>query len=353
MSAAAAKSSKRFDYIDIAKAIAIFFVLMGHAVDSDTGTKTLLYAFHMPLFFMLSGMTSKYRESYTLASVRDFAVKKFYAIYIPYFIWGLIYARFSFKHLLFVLYGTRETLIKAESLTSLWFLPVMLLAVFLVEAVHILTVRTGRNKYAVCAVSAVLFAAVGIFAPHYAKFGDPFGIDIAFAAAAFMLLGHLSAVFFNSKAGSGYLGLATGAIVTLVVFLLTLPLNTPETGYVLMANAVYGNGLLFFVTAAAGSLFVVCIAKLLELLKAGRKPLLYIGQNTLGIFIVHKPVIELFRKICTRLGMDYNFLPVCLVISAVTLLIATFVVFLIKRYVPFLFGGAMAERRKHEQNPIA
>lgn len=339
---------KRFDYIDIAKAIAIFFVLMGHAVDSDTGTKTVLYAFHMPLFFMLSGMTSKYRESYTLASVRDFAVKKIYAVYVPYFIWGLIYASFSFKHLLFVLYGTRETLMKADSLTSLWFLPVMLLAVFLVEAVHILTVKTGWNKYAVCAVSTLLFAAAGILAPHYTKFGDPLGIDIAFAAAAFMLMGHFAALFFNGKAGSGYLVLLGSAAAAFAVFLLTLPLNAPEPGYVLMANAVYGNGLLFLATAAAGSLFVVCIAKLLELLKAGKKPLLYVGQNTLGIFIVHKPIIELFRKICTRLGMDYNFLPVCLVISAATLLIATFAVFLIKRYLPFLFGGVMAGRRKHE-----
>lgn len=351
----AAKSAKRFAYIDIAKAIAIFFVLMGHAVDSDTVTKTVLYAFHMPLFFMLSGMTSKYRENYTLVGERDFAVKKIYGIYVPYLIWGLIYASFSFKHLLFVLYGTRETLIKADSLTSLWFLPVMLLAVFLVEAVHIVTVKTGLNKYAVCGVSTVLFAVVGIFAPHYAKFGDPFGVDIAFTAAAFMLLGHFAAAFFHSKAGSGYLGLVIGAVVMLAVFLLTLPLNTPEPGYVLMANAVYGNGLLFFLTAVSGSLFVVCIARLLEVSKLDNIYIyIYIiGQNTLGIFIVHKPVIELFRKICTKLGVDYNFLPVCLLISAVTLLIAAFVVFLIKRYLPFLFGGVMAERRKNEQDSTA
>lgn len=341
-----ANPPKRLAYIDIAKAIAIFLVLMGHTVDSNTKIKTVLYAFHMPLFFMLSGMTSKYKESYTLAGMRDFAVKKIYNIYVPYFIWGLIYAEFSFKHLLFILYGTRETLSKAGSLTSLWFLPVMLLAVFLVETVHSITVRSGWNKSVICGIFMILFAVAGILTPHDTKFGDPFGIDIAFIATAFMLSGHVTAVFFHDKTGSDWLKFVITLLVSLVIFLLTLPLNTPEPGYVLMANAVYGNSLLFFVTATAGSLSVICLARLLEFLNAGKYPVLYIGQNTLGIFIIHKPVVELFRKICTKLDINYNFLPVCLVISVSALAISVLIVFLIKRYLPFLFENVMTERRK-------
>lgn len=341
-----ANPTKRLVYIDIAKAIAIFLVLIGHTVDSDTKTKTVLYAFHMPLFFMLSGMTSRYKEKYTLAGMRDFAVKKIYSIYVPYFIWGLIYAKFSFKNLLFILYGTRETLIKADSLTSLWFLPVMLLAVFLTEIMHIITVRSGLNKFMICGISMILFAVAGILMPHYAKFGDPFGTDIVFISAAFMLSGHFTAVLFHDKTGASWLKLIIILLVSLGVFLLTLPMNTTETGYVLMANAIYGNNLLFFVTAAAGSLLVICIARMLELLNAGRYPVLYIGQNTLGIFIIHKPIVELFKKICTKQDIDYNFLPVCLAVSAAALLISVFIVFLIKRYLPFLFENAITERRK-------
>lgn len=59
---------KRLDYLDIAKGIAIFLVVMGHAVLAfDTPYWRLaIYAFHMPLFFLVSGMVTKTRETYDL-----------------------------------------------------------------------------------------------------------------------------------------------------------------------------------------------------------------------------------------------------------------------------------------------
>lgn len=51
---------KRTEYADIAKAIAIFTVVLGHVNQATTPNHEWLYidvcyAFHMPLFFMLSG----------------------------------------------------------------------------------------------------------------------------------------------------------------------------------------------------------------------------------------------------------------------------------------------------------
>ena len=54
----------RIASVDIAKAIAIFTVLMGHTVDSDTVYKTI-YSFHMPLFFLLSGFVTSIKDSYS------------------------------------------------------------------------------------------------------------------------------------------------------------------------------------------------------------------------------------------------------------------------------------------------
>lgn len=48
--------NKRIQYIDIAKTLGIIFVIAGHVVSSDTEIKKVIYSFHMPLFFMLSGM---------------------------------------------------------------------------------------------------------------------------------------------------------------------------------------------------------------------------------------------------------------------------------------------------------
>ena len=51
------KVKKRVEYIDIAKGIALFLVVWGHLVPDDSTVFRIIFSFHMPLFFILSGMT--------------------------------------------------------------------------------------------------------------------------------------------------------------------------------------------------------------------------------------------------------------------------------------------------------
>lgn len=59
-------TEKRIEYIDIAKALGIMLVIAGHVTSSTTVIKKEIYAFHMPLFFMLSGMLLKEWNGYGL-----------------------------------------------------------------------------------------------------------------------------------------------------------------------------------------------------------------------------------------------------------------------------------------------
>ena len=137
--------NKRIQYIDIAKTLGIILVIAGHIVSSDTEIKKVIYSFHMPLFFMLSGMLLKVKDQYNALTWRDLIEKKLKSLMVPYVIWALFYASFSVKHLLFVLYGTRETLIKAESLSSLWFLPAMFIAFMIVELVLQASIKSKKE----------------------------------------------------------------------------------------------------------------------------------------------------------------------------------------------------------------
>ena len=51
------KKRIRLDYLDIAKGIAILFVVIGHVPDAFDAPlyRVVLYTFHMPLFFIVSG----------------------------------------------------------------------------------------------------------------------------------------------------------------------------------------------------------------------------------------------------------------------------------------------------------
>lgn len=48
------QTEKRIDWIDYAKAIGIFLVVVGHTYAGNALTNWI-YSFHMPLFFFLSG----------------------------------------------------------------------------------------------------------------------------------------------------------------------------------------------------------------------------------------------------------------------------------------------------------
>lgn len=49
--------TKRLDWIDIAKGIAIILVIVGHTVPNPSPLRHAIFSFHMPVFFILAGYT--------------------------------------------------------------------------------------------------------------------------------------------------------------------------------------------------------------------------------------------------------------------------------------------------------
>lgn len=52
-------SKTRIKEYDIAKGIGILLVIIGHNINESSDIRTLIYSFHMPLFFVLSGLVMK------------------------------------------------------------------------------------------------------------------------------------------------------------------------------------------------------------------------------------------------------------------------------------------------------
>ena len=73
--------------VSFAKGIGIMLMVLGHTFFSDYGY-TLIYMFHMPLFFFISGYC--FRESH-LADFRNYTKKRISRIYVPFVKWGLIF----------------------------------------------------------------------------------------------------------------------------------------------------------------------------------------------------------------------------------------------------------------------
>ena len=54
-----ASAKKRLHWLDYSKTIGMYLVILGHVKNNTLLLKSIIYSFHMPLFFFLSGFLHK------------------------------------------------------------------------------------------------------------------------------------------------------------------------------------------------------------------------------------------------------------------------------------------------------
>ena len=294
------KKKARIEVIDIAKAITIFLVIVGHSTGNfDTPLfRRVLYSFHMPLFFILAGMSIKPVKVSGLKAWRAFIRKNILALIAPYIIWGLIYAPFDFGKFPLLIYASHETITEAGSLTSLWYLPSFFAArVFAQITVSILCSLDVKNTALSCGVMAVLFWAAGFVMPHPEN-GLPFGFDVAIAAAGFILLGMAIQKSFIILAQQTEFILGAVFAASLLIFAGGTVFRGDALELSVMARGTYGNIFWFMANSLSGSVLVLSLSMIIaRIAREGTHPfsvsaVTYIGSHTMGIYLVHKNMLQ-------------------------------------------------------------
>lgn len=77
---------ERFHFIDYAKFVAIIAICVGHFLNHGSVLKVILYSFHVPVFFVISGFLSNYDKNDVYSSVSKL-IKR---IVLPYTFWFLL-----------------------------------------------------------------------------------------------------------------------------------------------------------------------------------------------------------------------------------------------------------------------
>lgn len=192
-------------HIDIARGIGILLVVFGHnhyVLSQQRELFNIVFSFHMPLFFFLSGIFFNTSRSFTrtLADKSDTLLKPYLvslAIVAPLF--GAMEDANPWLYLTGVLYGNGNTL--PFHWIPLWFLPnliaVMLFAWLLVR----MTGNFAKTIWSQLLIVAMLHALGVVFIEAFWPFdfavgknvyqfpGLPFSIDIVPLTASFFLLG--------------------------------------------------------------------------------------------------------------------------------------------------------------------
>lgn len=95
--------SSRIDSVDVLRGIAILLVVAGHAIQysgisKDNVIFEMIYSFHMPLFFFISGyVTGLFTDINNYNQLYQFINKKVKVLIIPWIMWTLLFDFILFK----------------------------------------------------------------------------------------------------------------------------------------------------------------------------------------------------------------------------------------------------------------
>ena len=149
--------------LDYARGIAILLILIGHSNGMFDLEVKLIYSFHVPLFFVISGMLSCYTGA---------ADKKWVHIWrgwlkrliVPSVLWEIILSVF---YLVYKDIPLKQLLLNSLTLnfnlSVLWFIPCLILA----EAIWIAFLKVGKKHRPIvaCSIGTVFFLIASMLAP--------------------------------------------------------------------------------------------------------------------------------------------------------------------------------------------
>lgn len=293
--------NQRYEYLDIAKGMGILAVVWAHILTVGWSHR-FIYAFHMPLFFFISGYLF---NSAKFPSFKAFFLKRSKRLLVPYAIysvvtWG-IWAAFRYvtgaevesywMPLLqtFIAQGSGAFFVHNS---PLWFIPCL----FAVEIMYFFICRAGEIRgLMIC----VLVALCGVLLSH--EYGDaylmmlPWNLDAAFYALPFYALAnvwrkHMSHQQLMQSVAQHWV---LTFMVTILLFggVAYLAMNFGECS---MGSSSYqcSEGI-FFIRALLGCLAVVLLSALISIVKPFRlfrQAMIWCGANSLDIMCTHVPI---------------------------------------------------------------
>lgn len=186
--------TKRIEWIDIAKGLTMVFVVLGHTL-REGFVHNVVYSFHVPCFFFLSGMVTN--DELSIKEVCKDANR----ILIPYYFWGLVsiaiygvlgsVAAASFNMNTDSIWENIGKLLYGYSILSfnapLWFLPALFATKIIYKFIYKLS--GGDNCRMICLT--VLGSLISFCYTNLDLVGLPFSFDLVLKLFPFFLAGKL------------------------------------------------------------------------------------------------------------------------------------------------------------------
>ena len=277
---------KRIDWIDSAKGFAILSVIVGHTLSTFI-LRGMIFSFHMPLFFILSGYTSK--SITNKENLLNKLKNTFKSLIIPAYI--IFFTRLillpsdyggnsiDIKNYLYSVLYTRGIPIKImgvhiPSFGMMWFLVVL----FIIRNLHGLMEYKFSNPYFITIISIIMsFIGISRICPFL-----PFSFDIVLTAMIFYDLGHNIRKINITKYSNKLLP------ICFFIWIITLYIQYKYTQkFFEFTYRKYPMFPLCHISAIAGSMSVIAFFAELSKKIKNKMPLSLIGKYSMIIFVIH------------------------------------------------------------------
>lgn len=314
-------SKYTFNYIDAARIIGIFFVVYGHEhpfmETNDLLLRKYIYSFHMPLFFLISGMLSYGGAN---LSFKQRERKLWYSLIVPYFLYhSYLILKLFISPNIFWQDVVHILTVNMTPNSPCWFF----VALFVIRSVcecfnkkYVLLI-IATSIYILCSCAGIL---LGSFLCSHA----------IISGCIFYTVGQIGIKHIEAMNKKNMLGLAFISILLVGLYMLYFPRYDMYVGS-------YNNPLLYILVSVASSFLILFFSwmitqKIPVHLLDKIKPL---SRGTMLIVGSHYPIVSLLSK---KYFCNHDSLMVKLLITFILIVGYWFIIKMTYKRFPILYG---------------
>lgn len=346
-------NTNRISYLDMARGIGMLLVVMGHIQYLSGNLLQYVTAFHMPLFFFISGiliLEKKEEEK----PYKELIKKKLYSIMLPYAVFSIL--SFLIESTRILIKGLDEWNVVLRQLfqscclqgvSTLWFLP----ALFMSELLFI-AIRKKNSYNGTLLLVALIVTGAGVLNTYeqdfayihagsrvYRLFHDVCSMVIRnLFCVGFLCAGYFFHKVFLKRKLSGPI-----QVLCTLTFAVISYVSVSVAGFADLRYMRFRSWGLYLIIAISGSLLVLCLCKCFERLPKNPIGTLveYYGRNSLIIMVTHMDFRVLYislKLILLIYGEPSYSVVFSLLIVVVVFALEVPIIWFVNRYLPFIIG---------------
>jgi fucose 4-O-acetylase-like acetyltransferase len=350
---------KRYAELDIAKGIGILLVIVGHIQYIHLDFRNFIVAFHIPLFFIISGMLICIQQEEQKSFVRTFQ-KKCKSILQPYFIFSVIFIgiqfflyRLGFSVTLDMIKENIYLTVIFYGMSVLWFLG----ALFAGELAFLAVIKSCKKKWtAIVLILWLIISCIAnrilqnyctryeIYADHSYRYYPVYFFQMIIRTGIITFFIGIGFYLWEWKKKIQIIPWLTG-IVGILCIAATVFISRKNGGVDLHYLVFHQEGW-YFSGAILGSIGVLAVSYAVKEFAEFPlfKVLIFYGKNSLIVMMTHVDTYLMY--VATILVMHFNpwitdyygNVYFCIELFLLVALVEVIVVLIINRYMPWLIG---------------